>query len=362
MKSIIGKSNQSSPDAAVIEATGNLSNPSLIIFIAPYERLSRTAELIHEKYANIPSIGTLGTTLVNGVVSESETIVIGLHDIVVSADLIERLSQCPVSHISHLEKNIKAVSPNKENTVCFEFCTGEEERLVTTLNAGLERYKISLVGGTVFGQPDGVASVVAYNGKLYEDACCYAIVKNTTGKVKVYKENIYENKNNIFHYATKVNLNTKGLIQLDHRPAHEVYSEELGIPKDKIIDNVLVNPMGRAVGDEVFISSMREMTPDGTINNFKRINENDTICFLSLMDYEEVGKRTRERIIKEFRNVSLVLSFDCIYRYVLFDKKGYINKHATNMASLGPHVGIIGGGEQYNNQHVNQTMVCAVFE
>ena len=32
------------------------------------------------------------------------------------------------------------------------------------------------------------------------------------------------------------------------------------------------------------------------------------------------------------------------------------------MAELGNHVGIIGGGEQFNNQHVNQTMVCAVFE
>jgi len=362
MKSIIGKSNHSSPDAAVIEATANLVNPNLIIFIAPYEILARTAKLIHEKYAGTPSIGTLGTTLVNGAVSSDETIVIGLHDVIISADIIEQLSQCPISHIADLEKNIKSVSPNKENTVCFEFCTGEEERLVTTLNAGLDQYNISLVGGTVFGQPDGLASVVAFNGELYEDACCYAIIKNKTGKIKTYKENIYENNSSIFYHATKVNPNTRGLIELNYRPAHEVYSEEIGIPKEKIIGNVLVNPMGRVVGDEVFISSMREMAPDGTIHNFKRINENDTICFLSLMDYEEVGKITREKIKKDFKNPSLVLSVDCIYRSILFTEKGYLNKHASFMASIGPHVGIIGGGEQYNNQHINQTMVCVVFE
>jgi hypothetical protein len=25
-------------------------------------------------------------------------------------------------------------------------------------------------------------------------------------------------------------------------------------------------------------------------------------------------------------------------------------------------MGLVSGGEQFNNQHVNQTMVCAVFE
>ncbi len=362
MKSTIGKSNQSNPDVAVKEATVNLSQPNLIIFIAPYENLARTAELLHENYPGIPSIGTLGTTLVNGNVSSIETIIVGFHDVVVSADIIEGLSLCPISHISSLQENIKSVSPDKGNTVCFEFCTSEEERLVTTLNAGLAPYEISLVGGTVFGQPEGAAALVALNGKLYEDACCYAIIKNKTGRIKVYKENIYENKNNVFHHATKVDPSTGGLIELNYRPAHEVYTEELGVQKVNIIGNVLVNPMGRVVGDDVFISSMREMTPDGTINNFKKINENDTICFLDLMDYEEVGKRTRERIKKDFRIPSFILSVDCIYRYLLFREKNYMSTHAANMASMGPHVGIIGGGEQYNNQHVNQTMVCVVFE
>ena len=41
---------------------------------------------------------------------------------------------------------------------------------------------------------------------------------------------------------------------------------------------------------------------------------------------------------------------------------GYFSTYAKDMASLGPHLGIVGGGEQYNNQHVNQTMVCVVFE
>lgn len=146
---------------------------------------------------------------------------------------------------------------------------------------------IHLAGGTVFGVPDGKQPVVAYNGKVYEDACAYAFIKNLTGKVRVYKENIYVNNSDKPHFAKKVDVSRKALIELDGKPAADVYSNELGVARGKIIDNVLVNPMGRAVGDQVFISSMM---------------------------------------------------------------------------SLGPHMGIVGGGEQYNNQHVNQTMVCVVFE
>ncbi len=84
----------------------------------------------------------------------------------------------------------------------------------------------------------------------------------------------------------KVDVSRKALIELDGRPAADVYSAELGIPRDKIVDNVLVNPMGRAVGNQVFISSMNGMDTDGTLTNYKRINKNDCIYFLSLGDYK----------------------------------------------------------------------------
>ena len=179
----------------------------------------------------------------------------------------------------------------------------------------------------------------------------------------VYKENIYKKQQTkIHHFATKVDLKRKALIELDGRPAAEVYSKELGIPKDKIVDNVLKNPMGRAVGEEVFISSMMSMEPDGTLLNYKRINKNDCIYFLELSDYRETERETRETIKRDLRQVSLVFSIDCIYRYLLYSGEGYFDTYAKDMAKLGNHMGVIGGGEQYNNQHVNQTMVCAVFE
>lgn len=363
MKSFIGIGKGAASNA-IVEATRGLSAPKLIVFIAPYDAMQTAASYLREQYPNAESIGTLGTSLANGSVSDNQIVVTAFFDdTAVCAGVLEQISECPVAEIGSLEQRISIVKPNREDTVCIEFCTGEEEKLVTTLNAVLGRKGIQLAGGTVFGVPDGKEAVVAYNGALYKDACAYALIRNTTGKVKVFKENIYQKRADAeAHFATKVDTHNKTVLEFDGRPAAEVYSHEIGISKDKIIDNVLINPMGRAVGDQVFIASMKELTPQGGFLNYKRINKNDCMYFLELADYDSVERSTRESIKQEMRSVSLVFSIDCIYRYLFYDSEGYFGTYAKNMASLGSHVGVVGGGEQFNNQHVNQTMVCAVFE
>lgn len=362
MRTFIG-TGQGNPRDAVKQAIQGLKAPAAIIFMAPYDMAEEVAVLIREAYPDAPSIGTIGTKLVNGKVDENNFAVLAFfEDVRVSCGIITDISRCPVAHIGEIQRKLSEISAASENTVCIEYCTGSEEKLVTTFTSCLEKRGISLIGGTVFGVPEGKPPIVAYNGKIYEDACVYAFVKNLTGKVKVYKENIYENNAKQAHFATKVDVSRKALIELDGRPAAEVYSKELGLPKDKIIDNVLINPMGRAVGEQVFISSMMTLESDGTLINYKRINKNDCIYFLSLGDYKEIEKKTREKIKSDMKHISLVLSVDCAYRYFLYNGENYTAAYAKDMASLGSHIGIIGGGEQYNNQHVNQTMVCAVFE
>lgn len=357
------KRGQGNPKEAVSRATQGLTQPTMILFMASYNMAEEAAKLLYEAYPDVPSIGTIGTKFVNGQVDDNGLSVLALFDDVrVSCGLIRNISKCPIAYIGEIQRKLSEISAGREDTVCLEYCTGAEEMLATTLNACLGKKGISLAGGTVFGIPDGKAPVVAYNGKLYEDACVYALIKNLTGKVKVYKENIYEKKNCQPHFATKVDVPRKALIELDGKPAADVYSRELGIARDKIVDNVLLNPMGRAVGEQVFISAMMALESNGTLINYKRINKNDCIYFLSLGDYKEIERQTREEIRQDMRKVSLILSVDCAHRYLLYNKDNYLTTYLKDMAALGPHMGIVGGGEQYNNQHVNQTMVCAVFE
>lgn len=362
MKTFVGEG-QGSISAALEKATAGLTNPSGIIFYAPYEEIGEAAAYLQQKYPGVTTIGTIGTKFVNGSIGDKNVAVTAFfQDAKIGGGIVKELDACPIASIAEITEQLKAVQPGTEDTVCIEFCTNDEERLVTTMNAAFGSRNISLVGGTAFGAPEGKKAVVACNGQIYENACAYIFIKNTTGKVKVFKENIYEKRSNVSHYATKVDVKKKSLIEIDNQPAAAVYSREVGVPREKIVDNVFKNPIGRSVGDEVYISSMMALGANGELINYKRINKNDCIYFLELGDFKESEVRTRNLISSEMKHISLVFSVDCIYRYLLYGQEHYVDEYAKGMASLGAHVGIVGGGEQFNNQHVNQTMVCAVFE
>lgn len=362
MKTYVGNG-QGAAGNALETATKGLTAPSMILFIAPFEKLQETAVYLKKKYPDADTIGTIGCKMANGAAGEDNIVVVGFFsDTKCKCGVLEHLSTCPVASIADIQAAVAQVSPGKEDTVCLEFCTNDEEKLVTTMNAGFGKREIPLIGGTAFGTPDGAAAAVAYNGQIYEDACVYAIIKNLSGRIKVFKENIYRKRNTISHIATKVDVKRKALIELDDKPAASVYSQELGIPKEKIIDNVFQNPIGRAVGDKVFISSMKELGKNGEIINFKRINKNDCIYFLELDDYKRVGRETREAIRSQLGKISFVFTVNCAYRHALFEKEGYTRQYIQDMEALGVHVGVVAGGEQFRNQHANQTMLCAVFE
>lgn len=360
----VGKSTNTDARAAVAEALRGAGSPSFIMFIAPYNIVGAVAKIVKENYPGAKSIGTSGTSYYETSASDSSLIMIAFGDDgAYEVGIMRNLSSCPVADIGGLEDAIKKVNAEEGKTVCLEFCTGYEERLVTTMNVALHSKRIPLVGGTVFGVPAGKASYVVCDGELYEDACCYVVIKNKSGYIRTYSENIYEvEPGTPKHVATKVNRANKELISLDGRPAADVYANELGLSRNQVVDNVLQCPLGRIVGDEVFISSMYEIGSSGSLINYKIINENDTISILKLMDYDAVNAGTREKIKNESSRISFVFSVNCIYRHLLFENQAYMGTFLANMKSLGPHVGIVGGGEQYKRQHVNQTMVCAVFE
>jgi len=360
----VGKSTNSDARNAVAEALRTAGKPKLIIFISPYNILKDVTKIIKENYPEAISIGTSGTSYYETVASDKCLITMAFGDDgVYAAGIMRNLSSCPVADIGLMQDAIKKVGPEEGKTICMEYCTGHEERLVTTMNVELQSKKIPLIGGTVFGVPAGQTAYVACNGELFEDACCYVIIKNKTGHIRTYSENIYEVvPGSPKHIATKVNLENKELITLDGKPAADVYADELGISRGQVVDNVLQCPLGRIVGDEVFISSMYDIGKNGSLINYKRINENDTISILRLMDYNDVNARTREKIKGENGTINFVYSVNCIYRHLLFENEAYLGTFLSNMKSLGLHVGIVGGGEQYKRQHVNQTMVCAVFE
>ena len=360
----VGKSQNADVNNAVKEATSGVSSPSGIFFQSPFDKIEGVTEILAEKFPDVPIIGTGATSYIESEASDKILVIVAFESgAVVKAGVLRYLSSAPLFDILSLEKSLSEIRPGQSDTICLEYCTNDEERLVTSMNVALEKPNVPLLGGTVFGTPAGQASIVSVNGKIYKDACAWMLVKNTSGKIRTYSENIYAVPENAkTHVATKVNLEKKELIALDNRPAADVYSNELGVGRNAIVNNVFKNPLGRIVGDDTYIISQYDVSSNGGLVNYKKVYENDTICFLKLLDYRSINASTRDRIKSENPKISFVFSVNCIYRHLFFTNEGYLKTFLGDMARLGNHVGVVGGGEQYKKQHVNQTMVCAVFQ
>ena len=364
MQVTIGTSMNSNVQAAVGEVVTKISNPNLLLLLSSYDQLKEASELIANKFPNIPLIGTSTTSYYESESSDKRMVLIAFgSDVEAQVGVLRYLSTAPLMDIADMENKVNKIQAGDQNTICLEFCTNDEERLTTTMNVAVEKARIPIVGGTIFGYPAGAAGYAMLNGKLYADACCYALIKNKSGKIRTYSENIFGPMECAKpHIATKVNLKNKELITLDGRPAADVYCEDAGVSRSELVDNILTNPLGRVIGDEIFISSPYAIGDGGSLINYKRINENDTIQVMELKDYEAINAETREKIRNENSKISFIFSVNCIYRHLLYTQRNYLTELLTNMKSVGPHIGIVGGGEQHNKQHVNQTMVCAVFE
>lgn len=365
MQVAIGTSLSADVNSAVSEVTAKAgSNPNLLILLSSYDHLEEASKLVANKYPGVPLIGTFATSYYGSDASDKRMILVSFgSDAEVEVGILRDLSTAPLIDIADMEDKVNRIHAGNEDTICLEFCTNDEERLVTSMNVALEHANIPILGGTIFGTPEGKQSYAMLNGVLYPNACCYALIKNKSGKIRTYSELIYKPMEGVgYHIATSVNLANKELITLDGKPAADVYCQDAGVSQSELTGNVLTNPLGRIIGDEIFIASPYEIGKGGSLINYKRINENDTIQVMDLMDYESIGDETRRTIKSENSRVSFMFSVNCIYRHLLFTNRGYLSTFAGSMANVGPHVGVVGGGEQYKKQHINQTMVCAVFE
>lgn len=345
----------SSASGNLKEAVSGLTDPKLILLFSEVSMFAKHVKELEKLYPGVPSIGCAGSSYVKTQVVEKGCSVIAFTGkLKVETGVLTHVDKMPVLMIRNLEERIAKIGANANNTVCIDFCTGNDSCVVTTLNMSLRKRQISLVGGTAW------SNEVSVDGKIYENACVFALVKNESGRIKTYKENIYRPTH--FRYvATKTQPEEHKIVTLDGRAAAEVYCEALGIPESKIETQTYENPFGRYIGTDIYIISIKEKQENGIVC-FKQVNETDVLTILELDDVDKVIENTMAQIRQDFGHISGILSVNCLFRYNLFSQRGFFGTYLGKMGSLADHAGLIGMGEHYNAQHINQSMSCMVFE
>ena len=351
MKQFIGMS----PSGNLEEAVSGLRSPQFIMLLSNDSQFEAHVAALERRFPGVPSIGCIGMSYQVKVIENGVSVIAFSDGVSAAANVLEQVSTMPVKYIRRLERDLQAVGGGAQDTVCIDFCTGNDACALTTIYTALRRRGVSLVGGT------GGEGRVSANGRVYRDAVAYALVRNQNGRVKTYKENIYHQLGDYRFIASNTDRANYILGSLNGKPAKQVYKSILHVTDEEILTRTFQNPFGKINGDDTCIISIKEVNGNA-LACFRQVNDSDVLILLELGDYQAITRNTIQQIQREFPRRSAVFSVNCLFRYKLFSERGYMQTYLREMGALGCHAGLVGYGEHYNNRFVNQSMTCAVFE
>lgn len=363
----IGKSYNTDVERCVQEATARFRNPKLILFFSPVEHFEEYAALIHKKFPDSISMGATTIVAISKESADKKGLkAVGIESgISCSADVLEDVDKYPIKYVSRVKRCVDQVK-NTKNTICLEFTTAllcAEESVLSALNTVLIERGIPVFGGTAGDEGTAKGTKVALNGIVRERSTVFAIIHNEGGAIRVYRENIYTPITGRVLTATKVDTQSRTVMQYNQQPAIKVFAEELGVSENQVSNYLDTNPMGRVVGDEMYITANCMMTGNKGMVYHARVYDNSKVVALKPADYREIVKETMRKIHADVPRPSFAIMCHCLARSILFDSEGYLPEYVKEMGTvLGDYVGFSGYGEQYGEQHFNQTMVVAVFE
>ena len=344
-----------SPRGNLEEALQGLYSPQFIMLLSNADQFEDHVQALERRFPGVPSIGCIGMSYQIGVVEHGVGIIAFSDGVSAAANVLEQVSSMPVKYIQRLNQDVQTVGGSGQDSVCIVFCAGNDACVLTTINTVLRQRNISLVGGT------GDQGKVSANGRVYEDAVAYALVRNQGGRVKTYKENIYHQLGNSRFIASDTDRANYILGSLNGKPAKQVYKDILHVTDEEILTRTFQNPFGKINGDDTCIISIKEVHGNA-LACFRQVNDSDVLILLELGDYQAIVRQTIHQICQDFPRRSAVFSVNCLFRYKLFSERGYMQNYLRDMAELGCHAGFVGYGEHYNNRFVNQSMTCVVFE
>ena len=168
MKQFFGMSQRGNLD----EALQGLYQPQFIMLLSNNEQFENHVAALEKRFPGVPSIGCIGMSYQAGIVENGVGVIAFSDGITAAANVLEQVSVMPVKYIQRLEQDIQTVGGSSQDTVCIDFCSGNDACVLTTIYTALGRRGISLVGGT------GDQGRVSANGRVYQDAAAYGLVRD----------------------------------------------------------------------------------------------------------------------------------------------------------------------------------------
>ncbi|BAL83668.1 hypothetical protein SELR_19600 [Selenomonas ruminantium subsp. lactilytica TAM6421] len=366
----IGRSAAKPVNAAIDTACQGMTEPKFVWFTTAVDAFKETTEKLHQRF---PRSIVMGTTSIaafshEGIFHDTLEVLAVQSGVECVADVLEEADHCPLKYVGRVQDAVRSFGHHGSgDTICLTATNGLiacEESVLAVLNSVLRKERIPVFGGTAGDRGLAEKTYVSLNGKVYDKACIFVILRNLGGRIHLYRENIYKPICDPLT-ATQVDAFSRKVMGYDGSAAAEMEARMHGISVSQMNRNFLdSNPVGRIIGKDMYIIANDDIDSDHrSMKYHARIYENDQIVMLQPDDYRQVNRQTMERIHHDVPHPSMSIMVNCLARTLLFESEGYADEFFQSMGRvLGSYVGWGGYGEQIYEQHFNQTMIAAVFE
>ncbi|MCR4788791.1 MAG: hypothetical protein K5888_09395 [Lachnospiraceae bacterium] len=349
------------------EAEGRV--PILIVFFSSNVQFYYHASKLHEVFPQTTVIGSSSYICLSseGYGPDGLVALAVFDGIDCSAGFIGDVTTYPMQH-AHVVKEAAGKVAKYDDTICLEFTTALlncEEIVLDTLRSGLKGTGINVIGSSSGMSASSIMTYVSLNGKVYNEGCVFVLIHNEIGRIKLIKENMYQ-PTIVTFTVTDVDCENRMIYEIDGRNAVQFLCEKLGVRKDRLKGYLDEHPLGRIIGDDISTISVAEVDLEGgALYCESRIFNRTRIALMEARpDLREVWNETKDRAGEsgEFLPAFSIVA-NCAIRTDYFIEHRMIDEFNDAMTdNYRCYIGTSGMGEQFVDQHFNQTMVMALFE
>lgn len=361
---------QGNDKSAVLESAvrqiGGDEKPLLIIFFSDLENFSYYAVELKKAYPSAVTAGSTTYTVFSseGYSHQGLSVLAVYSGIECTCGMLHEIARHPLKYADSIRGAFDGLS-SAENTCCLAFTTAfskGEELVLDTFKSVLADTGVSVFGVSSGSEQHGILTFVSLDGEVFENASVFVFIRNLNGRIAVCKENIFR-LTDTFVTATDVYPAERIVYEYDGEPAANVIAEKLGVAVSALPGILPLHPMGRLVGNDVYISDSDTIGADGEISYFSRIYNFTKLALLEVDDIDRVWGETKSAVYSKISSPSFSIAVNCVSRTRYFESINRFDDFVRCLnTNYGCFIGVAGYGEQLDFVHLNQTMILACFE
>lgn len=366
------------PDArqAVEELYRSLKSkedPVLVIFLASssYDFEVVTKEIKkHFPKSEVVGSTTSGEIVKEGFINDSIVLTtLVCNKTKVKAALIKDALKFPVLEKNKILKKAEECGINcdsadsHKDAFAMAFINGNhniEEIVISLFYAVIKNDKFQVAGGSAGDDLKFEKTFISLNGEITSTGAIIVFFK-TKCDFRIVKENIYYPIGESV-VLTDVDIEKRKIKKIDNRNPMDVLSEKIKIPKNQLNEKLLEYPLGRVIGDETYLCSLKKIDSEGMGYSYINIMPNTRLEILKSANVIETVEDTCKEIRNEIKDIKFVFFINCILRTLDLKNMRQCSLIAKTYDKYFPSFcGYSSYGEQYNKLSLNQTVVMVVM-